>query len=184
MTNESLYVLQEKHGRLSGLYNACDLEEESSSGILEPLPKASDGKRLAREAAEQDVVFGNVPKVDLRNIAGWLLAKVRLIRLLRELVPFRREYALPAESLEGKSNAAHTCEQIDKPKNALYGHLKKNPDRCGSEGGGWRTERLHSRSEAEPTAPQSIRDVASTRHQKTAVSAGDRSLTLGAHGER
>src|SRR5579864_1748888 len=72
-------------------------------------------KRLAREAAKQDVMSRHVVGGKRDDVAdeGMAAAVVLQIGFLREFVPFAREDAFAALCLETHANAADAGEQVD-----------------------------------------------------------------------
>ena len=121
MALEVLHVLEEKRLRALLGEDAADVEEERalrlvleaggpSEAVL--LGDARDGEGLAREAAHEDVVVGDVGGGNLRDVVIGHLVEVGLVGLAAELVPLVAVNAGGIGALEREAQAADASEEI------------------------------------------------------------------------
>ena len=119
VVHKPLDVLQEEAARTLVAEDALHLEEKRPARVLKAEPPARRRERLAREAAEKEVEFGDLAGPDLRDVAANLFVRVVLPQDLdRARLYLRREHAfrgnakIRARKLESPADSADSREQV------------------------------------------------------------------------
>ena len=124
MRLQVFYVLQhEGAGTLFG-DDSCNVKEQGALGFVGKsvrpakgifLGHARDGKRLARESAQQYVVVGNVVFVNLGNVTVQRMAALKVLGIgfLSVGIPFAGKDTFAADGLESQPDTANSGKQVD-----------------------------------------------------------------------
>ena len=107
-------VFEQKSERLFDPQNLFNIEKQGAARIRKPLFRPDNAERLARKPGQQNVVVGNVVRVNLGDVARWFFAKMSLVHRLRVFVPLGREDILTAKMLKAEANSAQTGKEVNR----------------------------------------------------------------------